>query len=142
MFQAYLKLPSPLSCPGSRPGSGSTRLRNGTASWPARAKDRRRYKPAEVTGIGRIPNTRHSRPRLRPKRHPQKNGLCAFSSATVVSGPCPGQSSVSGGRVRICSRTFCRAKSHDWFPRPIEPAKIASPTMATCGASSGQLPMM
>jgi len=43
----------------------------------------------------------------------QKNGLCAFSSATVVNGPWPGQSNVSAGSVRICSRTACRAKSHD-----------------------------
>ena len=79
---------------------------------------------------------------LPAERQSQKNGLWAFSSATVVRGPWPGQSSVSGGRVRICSRTFWRASSHDWLPRPIEPANIASPTMATCGASSGQVPMM
>ena len=66
----------------------------------------------------------------------QKNGLCAFSSATVVSGPWPGQIKVSGGSVKICSRTFCFAKSHDWFPRLIDPAKIASPTMAACAFSS------
>jgi hypothetical protein len=38
------------------------------------------------------------------------------------------------------SRTFDRANSQPSFPRPIEPAKIASPTMATCGALPGQLP--
>lgn len=36
----------------------------------------------------------------------QTKGLWAFSSATVVRGPWPGQSRVSGGKVRICSRTF------------------------------------
>src|SRR6266550_445829 len=31
----------------------------------------------------------------------QKNGFCAFSSATVVNGPWPGHINVSGGSVRI-----------------------------------------
>jgi len=47
------------------------------------------------------------------KWHHTKNGLCAFSSATVVNGPWPGQISVSGGSEKICSRTFCFARSHD-----------------------------
>ena len=42
----------------------------------------------------------------------------------------------------IWSRTFCLARSHDWLPRPIEPAKMASPTIATWGASSGQVPII
>ena len=44
----------------------------------------------------------------RLSRSAQKNGLCSFSSATVVNGPCPGQISVSAGNEKICSRTFCR----------------------------------
>src|SRR3569833_1216163 len=70
----------------------------------------------------------------------QKNGLCAFSSATVVSGPCPGQINVSGGSVRIWSRTFCFANSPFCPAPPMEPAKIVSPTIAAGGASSDQLP--
>ena len=50
---------------------------------------------------------------LKPMCYAQKNGLFSFSSATVVSGPCPGQISVSGGKVRICSRTAWRATSQD-----------------------------
>jgi len=42
---------------------------------------------------------------------PAKNGLCAFSSPTVVIGPCPGQMIVSSGSVRIFSRLFCSASS-------------------------------
>src|SRR3954463_657578 len=38
-----------------------------------------------------------------------KNGLCRFSSPTVVIGPCPGQMIVSFGNVRILSRLFCKA---------------------------------
>ena len=40
---------------------------------------------------------------------PAKNGLCFFSSPTVVIGPCPGQMMVSSGNVRIFSRLFCTA---------------------------------
>ena len=37
---------------------------------------------------------------------PTKNGLCAFSSPTLVIGPCPGQMIVSSGNVKILSRLF------------------------------------
>src|SRR6266404_5179789 len=40
------------------------------------------------------------------KANAQKNGLCSFSSATVVNGPWPGQRRVSGGRLKICSRNL------------------------------------
>ena len=72
----------------------------------------------------------------------QKNGLFAFSSPTVVNGPCPAQINVSDGSEKICSLIFCFATSHEINPVPIDPAKIASPTIATCGPSSGQLPTM
>lgn len=60
----------------------------------------------------------------------QKNGLLACSWPTVVRGPCPGQIIVSDGSVRMFSRTFCLARSHDWLPRPMDAEKMASPTMA------------
>ena len=41
---------------------------------------------------------------------PAKNGLCCFSSPTVVIGPCPGQMIVSFGNVRIFS-TLLRSAS-------------------------------
>src|SRR4029078_269006 len=59
-----------------------------------------------------------------------KNGLCCFSSTTVVMGPCPGQIIVSPGKVRIFSRLFFKASRYDTLPPPIEPAKSESPTMA------------
>src|SRR5438132_14026297 len=37
---------------------------------------------------------------------PAKNGLCIFSSPTVVIGPCPGQMIVSSGKVITFSRLF------------------------------------
>src|SRR5256885_16138119 len=58
---------------------------------------------------------------------PQKNGLCSFSSATVVSGPWPGQSSVAGGNEKISERTWSLSMSHEIFPDASEPAKIVSP---------------
>lgn len=61
----------------------------------------------------------------------QKNGLLARSCSTVVNGPWPGQISVPGGNARICSRTLVFASSPCSFAPPIEPAKRASPTMAT-----------
>src|SRR5205823_14385828 len=64
-----------------------------------------------------------------------KNGLCCFSSPTVVIGPCPGEMIVSSGNVRIFSRLFCKASRYDTLPPPIEPAKSESPTMATGRAS-------
>src|SRR3954454_10097054 len=64
-----------------------------------------------------------------------KNGLCRFSSPTVVIGPCPGQMIVSSGNVRIFSRLFCNASRYDTLPPPIEPAKSESPTMAIGRAS-------
>src|SRR6476619_7442091 len=66
---------------------------------------------------------------------PAKNGLCCFSSPTVVIGPCPGQMMVSSGDVRIFSTLFCKASRYDTLPPPIEPAKIESPTMAIGCAS-------
>src|ERR1700747_2427788 len=78
---------------------------------------------------------RHScfviQPRLRSHQtFPAKNGLCCFSSPTVVIGPCPGQMMVSSGNVRIFSRLFRRAASYETLPPPIEPAKSESPTIA------------
>ena len=55
-----------------------------------------------------------------------KNGLCSFSSATIVSGPEPGQIKVSAGSVRICSRIFYLANSQDWLSRPMEPTNRES----------------
>src|SRR6476469_2458289 len=66
---------------------------------------------------------------------PAKNGLCCFSSATVVIGPCPGQMMVSSDKVRIFSMLFCKASRYDTLPPPIEPAKSESPTMAIGCAS-------
>src|SRR4030095_8897404 len=66
---------------------------------------------------------------------PTKNGLCCFSSATVVIGPCPGQMIVSYGKVRIFSRLFCKASRYDALPPPIEPAKSESPTIEIGRAS-------
>src|SRR6266446_2582806 len=59
-----------------------------------------------------------------------KNGLCFFSSPTVVIGPWPGQMIVSSGSARIFSRLFRTASWYDTFPPPIEPAKSESPTIA------------
>jgi len=50
-------------------------------------------------GAGPAPETRQVQERIR--RTAQKNGLFAFSSATVVAGPWPGQSRVASGRVKI-----------------------------------------
>src|ERR1043166_7080786 len=61
---------------------------------------------------------------------PAKNGLCTFSSPTVVIGPCPGQMIVSSGNVRIFSRLFRNASGYDTLPPPIDPAKSESPTIA------------
>src|SRR5437762_502877 len=61
---------------------------------------------------------------------PTKNGLCAFSSPTVVIGPWPGQMTVSSGSVKIFSRLFRNASSYETFPPPIDPAKSESPTIA------------
>src|SRR5882724_2805743 len=61
---------------------------------------------------------------------PAKNGLCSFSSPTVVIGPCPGQMIVSSDSVRIFSRLFCSASWYETFPPPIDPAKSESPTIA------------
>ena len=37
-----------------------------------------------------------------------EKGLCSSSSLTVVAGPCPGKSTVSGARVSTRSRTDCK----------------------------------
>src|SRR5437867_8878690 len=66
---------------------------------------------------------------------PAKNGLCCFSSPTVVIGPCPGQMIVSLGNVSIFSRLFRKASWYDTFPPPIDPAKRESPTIAIGRAS-------
>src|SRR5690554_4446594 len=52
-----------------------------------------------------------------------KKGLCRFSSPTEVSGPWPGQITVSSGRVRIFSRLFLQASAKETMPPPIDPAK-------------------
>src|ERR1700741_2698292 len=70
---------------------------------------------------------------LRLRSHqtfPAKNGLCTFSSPTVVIGPCPGQMMVSSGNVRIFSRLFRNASWYETFPPPINPAKSEPPTIA------------
>jgi hypothetical protein len=79
---------------------------------------------------------------VRESRSSSEKGIVLFLLATVVKGPWPGQSSVSGGSEKIWSRTFCLSPSHEINPVAIEPAKIVSPMIATCGASSGQLPTM
>src|SRR5512140_2471036 len=66
---------------------------------------------------------------------PAKNGLCCFSSPTVVIGPCPGQMIVSSRNVRIFSRLFRNAALYDTLPPPIDPAKSESPTIAIGRAS-------
>src|SRR6478736_8744615 len=66
---------------------------------------------------------------------PAKNGLCCFSSPTVVIEPCPGQMMVSSGNVRIFSRLFCNASRYDTLPPPIEPATSESPAMSIGRAS-------
>src|SRR5262249_61283546 len=68
---------------------------------------------------------------------PTKNGLCCFSSPTVVTGPCPGQMMVSSRNVRIFSRLSCKASRYDTLPPPIDPAKSESPTTAIGQASPG-----
>ena len=45
----------------------------------------------------------HNRSTFGHHAKPAKNGLCSFSSPTVVIGPCPGQMIVSLGNVRIFS---------------------------------------
>ena len=59
----------------------------------------------------------------------QKNGLYAFFLRHRRQRAVAGQIKVSAGSDKICSRTFCLARSHDWLPRPMDPAKIASPTI-------------
>src|SRR2546425_872766 len=84
-----------------------------------------------VGGRERAGNSQHSDEDSRPdSHHAVKNGLCAFSSPTVVSGPCPGHRIVSSGNVRICSRLFRNASEYETAPPPIEPANIESPTTA------------
>src|SRR3982751_5684081 len=72
----------------------------------------------------------HQTSNLKHQTFPEKNGLCSFSSPTVVIGPCPGQIIVSSGNVRIFSRLFRNASWYDTFPPPIDPAKSESPTIA------------
>jgi hypothetical protein len=61
MLQACLKLPSPLSRPGSWPVTNSTLLLNSVGSRRARAKDIESVRLAVVTQIRRFPNTQYSR---------------------------------------------------------------------------------
>lgn len=49
-----------------------------------------------------------------------KNGLWAFSQATVVTGPCPGQRTVSSGRLRIFVRLFSSAPGYAFGAPPWE----------------------
>src|SRR5438046_6232647 len=84
--------------------------------------------PAGVTKT-RDSSTSHGRTKGLHTR-PAKNGLCCFSSPTVVIGPCPGQMIVSFGNVRIFSRLFRKASRYDTLPPPIDPAKSESPTIA------------
>ena len=51
----------------------------------------------------------HQTSNLKHQTFPAKNGLCTFSSPTVVIGPCPGQIMVLSGNVRILSRLFRNA---------------------------------
>jgi hypothetical protein len=53
----------------------------------------------------------HQTSTVKHQTFPAKNGLCTFSSPTVVIGPCPGQMMVSSGSVRIFSRLFRNASS-------------------------------
>src|SRR6266496_6573280 len=67
---------------------------------------------------------------IKDQMRPAKNGLCSFSSPTVVIGPCPGQMIVSSDSVRIFSTLFCNASWYETLPPPIDPAKSESPTTA------------
>src|SRR2546423_13438291 len=77
----------------------------------------------------------HQTSSIKRQALPAKNGLCRFSSPTVVIGPCPGQMIVSSGNVSIFSRLFRKASWYDTFPPPIDPAKRESPTIAIGRAS-------
>src|SRR5439155_11814165 len=77
----------------------------------------------------------HRTSHIKHQSLPAKNGLCCFSSTTVVMGPCPGQIIVSSGNVRIFSRLFCNASLYDTLPPPIDPANSESPTIAIGRAS-------
>src|ERR1051326_2958476 len=60
---------------------------------------------------GKRDSKRNQKKAKAPAHIQGKNGLCCFSSPTVVSGPCPGQSIVSSGNVRIWSRLFRNASA-------------------------------
>src|SRR5258705_13383456 len=77
----------------------------------------------------------HQTSNIKRQTLPAKNGLCCFSSPTVVIGPWPGPIMVSFGKVRIFSRLFCKASRYDTLPPPIEPANSESPTIAIGRAS-------